>query len=45
MLGRHVVMLMKDLGKQDKYNMGISAQFSKYQNNVNNSALNLCEMS
>jgi len=30
MLGRHVAILMKDLGKQDKCNMGISAQFIKY---------------
>jgi len=42
MLGRHVVMFMKVLGKQNKCNMGISAQFSKYQNHVNNSVLNFC---
>jgi len=42
MLGRHVVVLMKGIGKQDKCNMGIYAQFSEYQNHVNNSVLNVC---
>jgi len=35
MLGRHVVMIMKGFGKQDKFNMGIAVQFNPLNPELN----------